>query len=800
MVTPPGVQWLLWATLASAEEAYLRDCHRLMESQLRDSHIQPACHQKVAGIYCSRLLEVERPRPLARNCPLDPLRMASPNHAVEGDVPPMAGMQRRNLQELTFGVLVLAAYEAQLGLVQRLLTSLWRRTHTFLVHVDLKSEQLERKLRDWSTSDPKLAPNVHVERAVGARRSGASLLAAELYGLKRLLSISKTWHYFMTLSDSDQMARNSDLEKLSRAAFATLSRLERGDGIHCVQRGHSQKLGLDATRQLTKSGVNRCVNSVRPAEYLQRVLGLHWGRSFINTEVLDVKPKSIAVECSDRVHAIRMGGHQDGIPIRPNLTLASGSQFVVLHRDFAEFALDGLGETGEEVLKLVADGPDYIGRINQSSRSLAREVLNEVLFFSSPDETFFHTLAVNSLYCTSHLRYNFHFHDTQGNFLDESSRSYTDFPTGSPPVLTSSSLPLLQQVREQHPIIFARKFDAANASSMSFLEAHVEQLLKPSITTWQPASGIYAHAFGSLLGACGEIAGVRYLSEGGSFGTPQRLSLRATVSRWCVQRASAALRGQVPVRGDVLLSERFVQPVVGDVTNSATALSPLHWIRVGAGWDPVLLRFTGVAGLIPLSQARSMGFFAVSYWERCAVQRRLRLRCRSPSGSSTETEEVLLPWQPISVTRVPLPAGATAGWWSLDIEQLSSDPLGEIPTASSDDRLHVLAQARFYLFGKDTIHVEVLEELFSVAGETRGYSRAFSGREQGARGERARQRMQAAMGHVGFRRGTNASPPMPRPVRSSIARAEVVRPAQSAYNWHPGLEQGVDVPPASAVK
>ncbi|CAE7754769.1 Xylt1 [Symbiodinium necroappetens] len=606
MVTPPSVQWLLWATLASGEEAYLRDCHRLMESQLRESHIQPACHQKVAGIYCSRLLEVERPRPLAGSCPLDPLRMASPNQAVEGDVPPTAGMQQRNLQEVAFGVLVLAAYEAQLGLVQRLLTSLWRRTHTFLVHVDLKSEQLERKLRDWSASDPKLA-NVHVERAVGVRRSGASLLAAELYGLRRLLSLSTTWHYFMTLSDSDQM--------------------------------------------------------VRPADYLQRVLGLHWGRSFINTEVLDVKPKSVAVECSERVHAIRMGGHQDGIPIRPNLTLASGSQFVVLYRDFAEFALDGLGETGEEVLKLVADGPDYIGRIKQSSRSLAREVLNEVLFFSSPDETFFHTLAVNSVYCTSHLRYNFHFHDTQGNFLDESSRSYTDFPTGSPPVLTSSSLPLLQQVREQHPIIFARKFDAANASSMSFLEAHVDQLLKPSTTTWQPASGIYAHAFGSLLGACGEVEGVRYLSEGGSIGMPQRLSLRAVVSRSCVQRASAALRGQVPVHGDVLLSERFVQPVVGDVTNSATALSPLHWIRVGTGWDPALLRFTGVAGLMPLSQASSMGLFAVSYWERCAVQRRLRLRCRSPAGSSTDTEEVLRPWQPISVTRLPLPAGAMAGWW-----------------------------------------------------------------------------------------------------------------------------------------
>ncbi|CAE8643137.1 unnamed protein product, partial [Polarella glacialis] len=75
--------------------------------------------------------------------------------------------------------------------------------------------------------------------------------------------------------------------------------------------------------------------------------------------------------------------------------------------------------------KLVAAGPKPRSENAETEPSLAREVLNEVLGFASPDETYFHTLAVNSEHCTAHIRYNFHFHDTQGNFLYEASQLYT---------------------------------------------------------------------------------------------------------------------------------------------------------------------------------------------------------------------------------------------------------------------------------------------------------------------------------------------------------------------------------------
>ena len=80
--------------------------------------------------------------------------------AVEGHVPQTNGtMQHRSLQHLALGVLLLAAYQSQLVLIQHLVESFWHAAHTFLVHVDLKSQQLERQLRDWSAA-PRLS-NVH---------------------------------------------------------------------------------------------------------------------------------------------------------------------------------------------------------------------------------------------------------------------------------------------------------------------------------------------------------------------------------------------------------------------------------------------------------------------------------------------------------------------------------------------------------------------------------------------------------------------------------------------------------------
>ena len=75
--------------------------------------------------------------------------------------PAGGGVQYHNLEHLALGVLVLAAYQSQLMLIQQLVESLWRAIHTFLIHVDLKFDQLAYRLQAWSRSDPNLA-NVHV--------------------------------------------------------------------------------------------------------------------------------------------------------------------------------------------------------------------------------------------------------------------------------------------------------------------------------------------------------------------------------------------------------------------------------------------------------------------------------------------------------------------------------------------------------------------------------------------------------------------------------------------------------------
>ncbi|CAE8702832.1 unnamed protein product [Polarella glacialis] len=274
---------------------YLANCRNAMAGQLERSHISdPACQKRVAEVYCARLLEVEHPRPLRSTCPLDADALASPSYSIEGHTPSgdVLATDYRPARHVALAVLILAAYRQQAEFVKHLVQTLWDPRHSFLIHVDPKSEpagELLHDLRSWTATEPSLSANVHVHSEVVVKRSGASLLAAELYGLRELLQASEGWQYFLVLSDSDQL--------------------------------------------------------VRPPDFLQRLLALHLGSSFINTEVFRGRPKSVAVECADRVHSVRMGGQEEGIPARPNLTLA----FVVLHRSFAKFAAEGLGSSGEEV-------------------------------------------------------------------------------------------------------------------------------------------------------------------------------------------------------------------------------------------------------------------------------------------------------------------------------------------------------------------------------------------------------------------------------------------------------------------
>ncbi|CAJ1418577.1 unnamed protein product [Effrenium voratum] len=575
------------------------DCLRLMDLQLRQSHVQdPICQQKIAGVYCARLQEVERPRPFLAACAPPPTEVEATYH---------------DFQEISLAALILAAYQHQLPVLKSLVSSLYHARHHFLIHVDLKSATLLEGLKAWA------APfrNVHVRSQVSVKRSGASLLAAEIYGMLELLNLS-AWHYFLVLSDSDQM--------------------------------------------------------VRPAGFLERILSRDMGMSFINTEVFNATARSIAVECEARVHSVRMAGHE-AVPLRPRLSLASGSQFVVLHRRFAEYVAEGF-ESSSEALEIIAKGPVYSARI--ASGSMAREVLNEVLFFASPDETFFHTLAVNSRYCSLHARYNFHFHHTQGHFLDESSRRYTDFPTGSPPVLREEHLPLLLQVRSQHPIIFARKFDGSTGIDVAALQRSTNQLV-PAPGDWSPVL--------AALGLASNAGGSQLLSSQSVFDAAPA-DFRLTAARAFTLSMGFATR-QARAQGTLRLIERYAM-------SKDYAIFP-RWIRVGTGWDPGSLQFRGQCSAV--SREASQGLRAVFYWEPREDPREMQIRWRSPDGSVRKTQEVLPAWQLLSV--VEAPGVQVAGWWSVEVV---------IEASSGED---TVLSRRFYVY-ETKIELAVIQELFSV--------------------------------------------------------------------------------------
>ncbi|CAK9001062.1 unnamed protein product, partial [Durusdinium trenchii] len=204
--------WLLllcWSSVAEDDEVYLQNCYRLMDSQLRHSHIQDhSCQQKIAGIYCARSMEVEQPQIFQGQC----------RQPAAADIQ-STEMVYRDFQSISLAVLVLAAYQSQLPVIKELVTSLWHSRHSFLIHVDQKFPVLHASAKDWA----KGFDNIYVRSEVSVKRSGASLLAAEIYGITELLSLSKSWHYFILLSDSDQLVRIS-LKKgrgrVSQLAFA----------------------------------------------------------------------------------------------------------------------------------------------------------------------------------------------------------------------------------------------------------------------------------------------------------------------------------------------------------------------------------------------------------------------------------------------------------------------------------------------------------------------------------------------------------------------------------------------------
>lgn len=696
MPPPPGL--LLWAAAAccgygmtqsaeaqvqnAAEVEERRNCERLMEQQLKSSHLKDdeECRHRVQQVYCAKLASVTHSASFSSSCPLDMGALSSPNHPVAGHLPPLdvSETEYREVKHVSIAFLVLVFYSHLAGLVKRLVDDLWHPGHTFLLHVDRKAAPaLVDDLRAWASvrSGMRTRSNVHVRSEVDVKRSGASLLAAELVGLRDLLSLSRDWKYFLVLSDSDQL--------------------------------------------------------IRIPAFLQHFFTLHSGFSFINTEVLGGKPRQVAVECPRRVHAVLMGGHEDGIPTVSGLSLCSGSQFVALFRPFAEVAV--------QAADFIRDGAfDALAvldrRLNDTSITAVHEVLREVLFFASPDETFFHTLAVNSEFCSSHMRHGFHFHDTQGNVLDESIRQYTDFPTGSPPTLAEGHFKLLAEVRALQPMAFARKFDPSNASSMALLDSIGRALSTAAEPQWvevemgEAWAGALAPA---LLGAdCAAEAGlstvrqvvfpVRSVFDIVPAVYRLRLAVGATrcldgsAAAAAAGPAAAATRGAAMVAGEVWLTEKYAVPVALGTAGgaalavalrgAATAVSPLAWLRVGTGWDGESLHFEGSAAVVGAEASVASGLFVVLHWRPAAAARRLLITWTGPDDQRLQVEEPTAAWALLSHSRAPLPSAPAHGNWSVEVSQR----LGR--------GRRVVGERRFFVFGTGrVVPAEVVGLLFSGA-------------------------------------------------------------------------------------
>lgn len=650
--------WISKVVALRVDDAYRTECENVMIRQLAGSHIrEEECQRRVSEVYCSKLAAVELPVAFPTFCPLNSQLLSQPDYFEQGHYPMKDALapEYREARHISVGFFILVSYMHLVQLVKRLVHDLWHETHIFLLHVDSKAPPaLLSDLRGWTDNTPKLN-NVHIFTQVDVKRSGASLLAAELSGLGRLLHLSQRWEYFLVLSDSDQ--------------------------------------------------------SMRAPRFLQHFLNLHLGQSFINTEVLGGVPTSVAVECSSRVNSIKMGGHADGIPISPGLTFASGSQFVALHRDFAEFAA--------LAAELLVDGIFDLKRAlrNSSHGNTAQDVLREVLFFASPDETFFHTLAVNSHFCGTHVRHGLHFHDTQGNFLDESSRKYTDFATGSPPVLAEVQVPLLTQVRANNQIFFARKFDPTNSSSLAALAAISGVVERENQSRWM--SIFHGFDWGRVLlrtifdlqcMASVVLSGLEQQRAVGSAidVVPSVYSLNMSfMGTTCLPKLRGfAGRGLTTTRGSLTLIEKYVVPgygldVVKEFEGQSSSLSPITWMRVGVGWNSDALQFSGTVSLIGAAAAINRGIYLVVHWRPAGRSRNCSVKWVSPEGQEFVRYESVMAWSMLSHSLKPegkLPI--TSGWWHVE--------------ATAHEGI-VVGSRRFYVFDeRQTVPGEAVALLFQA--------------------------------------------------------------------------------------
>ena len=260
--------------------------------------------------------------------------------------------------------------------VRRLLKKIYHVDNYFMIHVDSRQDYMYRELSQLETK----YPNIRLARKRHATIWGGASLAQMLLDCFRELStLSWKWDYVLNLSESDYPVKDMD----------------------CLVKYLSDKRG----RNFLKS-------HGRETKVFVRKQGLD--RTFL--------------ECEN--HMWRLGHRYLPAGIR----IDGGSDWICLHRDFAEYVSEGLDET-------------IVG--------LRKVFLHTLL----PGESFFHTALRNSKFCATAINNNLHvtnWRRKQGCKCQH--RAMVDWCGCSPNDYKESDWDKLRNSRPKD-IYFARKFE-----------------------------------------------------------------------------------------------------------------------------------------------------------------------------------------------------------------------------------------------------------------------------------------------------------------------------------------------------
>eukprot|EP00048_Salpingoeca_helianthica_P006199 m.95850 g.95850 ORF g.95850 m.95850 type:complete len:713 (-) comp13913_c1_seq2:29-2167(-) len=472
--------------------------------------------------------------------------------------------------------------------VIRLLRAIYRPQHWYLFHVDARSEYLSRELEKFLQPFPNawLTP-----WRLGSIWGAANLYDVYIRGIKDLLALE--WDYFFNLSETDFPIQSVDELANHLRVFA------------------------DAKMNLFRShGSNHA--------------------RFINKQGLD----QTFVLCENRMWRVAAR------TLPTNLSMEGGSDWFLLHRSFAQFA--------------VSNSPIVTGLRRYYDFSLLSA------------ESFFHVVAANSPYCVTFYNDNFRI----ANWRRERGchcqyKHLVDWCGCSPNVFILDDMHQLKSERKKNNF-FARKFDPKISNSVitaverRLLDIHEQDL---------PADSYWENLFDARdLADRPDVSILTYIHAFARIAKrPKRDPSACDLSAYSLADAHVYLHedqfGGYTIAVASPDGNHQVEFLIGPARNLTEAATAARLVQfsVGSSWDEKERVFKRFGGLLTTADE----LIAAQLWLN-GPEVTVQLVWQSPDGASHPPQAIKVPKDgAVSTTKFNGPKPVSAGLWRA---ALSTDP------------------------------------------------------------------------------------------------------------------------------